>query len=357
MRARHRGLLAVSLALTTLLGCSAEQDMSEPAAPSAAVATFGVRVPAVDLHKLQVADQVRQIDPCGFFDSDEFAAYGEVTSSGPDRGLDDCTVGLTPKGRTRSAGRATIALTADQPGPDETETRQVAGETVVVDRAGTGDAGCAFKVPLRLPGSVAAATSRHDGEVGTVQWARVEGTGFDTSALDCQAATEAAAAMVSALRDNRIPRRDESAVEMTLADRSPCELMSGVPAGYTISRFDAQTRPYTCSFRVDGSSAGRYGSTVTVDFLLQAADGVLDPGEGRQAVAVAGRSALREESPQTGSCFISMTAGPVIKSVASSAQSGTGTARSQVVVRVFAGSCAVADQFAAIAAEMFGANR
>ncbi|MET8654656.1 hypothetical protein [Nocardia aurea] len=364
MRARHRVLLAVSLVSATLAGCSTEQQAQAPDAPSAAVATFGVRVPAVDQHKLQIADQVRALDPCGFFDGEEFAAYTRAASAGPARGLDDCAVGLTTAGRTRASGLATIALAGDAPAPDETETRPIAGETVIVARTAAEDTDCAFKVPLRLPGSQ---PSSHDGAATATPWARVEGAGFDDSELNCQVATDAATALVSALRENRAPRRADATVTTTLADRSPCELMPAVPTGYTISRFDVQTRPYTCSFRVDGSAAGRYGSTVTVDFLLRPAAEALEPAEGQLAVDVAGHAALREESPATGSCFVSLTAGPPLASVAtpkpSTTTSGTtaGTTssavtRGQVVIRVFAGSCAVADQLAPVAAEIFDAN-
>ncbi|MEV0297049.1 hypothetical protein [Nocardia sp. NPDC050710] len=320
-----------------------------------------MKVPAGDAQKLQVADQVRTVDPCGLFDRDRLATYGQIAYVGPENSVDDCSIGVMPSGRPRLLARATIALAGTPPSPEETDTRQIAGETVVIDHIRNRDTSCTYKVPLRLPASAPTNNVAIPDvvEVPAVQYAMVQGFGFPTSALNCQVATETTAAVISALRDNRIPRRDRSAIQVPLTNRSPCELTAKLPIGYAISSFDAQTQPYTCSFKVDGLDAGRYGTTITADFQLRDAAHVLEPRFGQRLVSVEGYPAIREET-STESCLVTFPVGPVVDSYlpgTPASQSEIDGARHQVVVRLYASTCPVADRLASIAAELFGANR
>lgn len=339
-------MAALLLGVAALAGCAPpppDEPLRKPAPPNRPQVTYGVTVPSGDFQKLQVADQARAIDPCGLIDRERLAVHGQIATVGPDFEFGDCSVGVALPERARLLARVSIDLSVGEPGSKDTQTRQIAGETVFVDGLRTDSLQCVYRVPLHFRAAEPAAGGAVPDvvEVPAVQYARVSAFAFDPE-RDCGIAEEVTASLLDAVKHNRLPRRDQATVRLPLAERSPCELMSKLPAGISVSRFDVQTDPYDCDFTVDGDGASQLLSNmVSVSFRLVGADDALVP--------------IRDGQH----CNLAFPVGPILDTYqpgTRASQSEINGARKQVVVRM-SGPCPVLDRLAPIAAETFGANR
>ncbi|WP_435591953.1 hypothetical protein [Nocardia sp. bgisy118] len=361
--ATRRTVTALVLGMAALAACAPpppDEPLRKPAPPNRPQAAYGVMVPSGDFQKLQVADQVRAVDPCGLIDRERLAARGQIATVGPDFAFGDCAVGVALPERARLLARVSIDLSVGEPGSKDTETRQIAGETVLVDGIRNDHLQCVYLVPLYFPASPPAAGAAVPDviEVPAVQYARVTAFMFSPD-RNCGIADEVTASLLGAVKENRLPRRDQATVRLPLAERSPCELMSELPTGFSVSKFDAEIEPYECYFTVKGAEAGPSGKTVSVSFQLDDADNALLPIRDQRLIDVGGHPALREQDVMTNSCSLEFPVGPVVDSYlpgTRASQSEIDGSRKQVIVRVSA-ACPVLDRLAPIAATTFGANR
>ncbi|KAF0848621.1 hypothetical protein FNL39_10146 [Nocardia caishijiensis] len=143
------------LLIPILAGCS----QTDPGAPepttivsttSAAATKFGVPVTPADQQKLELADRIRTVDPCGLFDRDRLATHGKLTTLGPYQTVTGCRLGLlTPQQRDGSAVH--IVVTTQAPTSLAGNTVQIFDETAIVTDDVNPDRACALTLPVRFP--------------------------------------------------------------------------------------------------------------------------------------------------------------------------------------------------------------
>ncbi|MGY2116590.1 hypothetical protein ACW9HR_22020 [Nocardia gipuzkoensis] len=319
-------------------------------------------VPTADRQKLDLAEQLRSVDPCAFFDQEKVSTgYGQISTLGPESRLGTCQVGLLQFNRKQVLSSVSIDMSSYPPTDDEV-TKQIAGETVTVDRVRNSYGDCAYKVPMRFPSrATAAATVPDIVEVPPLAYATVSSAGFTPDALGCQLVEETVANIVTAFRESRIPRRDHALVDVPLTRRSPCEVMQHLPPGLTVAKLDAETAPYDCRFQLKKPGASQYiTDLVSVGFTLSSADRAMKPFAAFVPAQVGGKPVLIDRNTKVGEpiCSVRFPAGPVIDTYrpgAPATQSTKNAARWQAIVSL-QGPCRVTDAATPAAMDLFGAN-
>lgn len=346
-------------------GCS-QQVAGKPDSDSrtaGASPTFGVSVPAGDRQKLDLAEQIRSVDPCGFFDQEKISAgYGQISTLGPDARISTCEVGLLQFNRKQVLSHVTIDMASYPPTNDEVN-KQIAGETVTVDGVRNSYGNCAYKVPLRFPAVRAASGAAVPDivEVPTVAYATVSSAGFTPDTLGCQLVEETVTNIVTAFRDNKLPRRDNTQIDVPLTRRSPCELMQHLPAGLTVAKLDAEAEPYECRFQLRKPGGSQYlTDMISVGFRLNSADTAMKPSSTFAAAQVSGKPVLIDRDTAVGEprCSVWFAAGAVVDTYRPGAPATASTknaARWQPMVSLQA-PCRVTDAVTPAALTLFGAN-
>ncbi|MFR9753939.1 hypothetical protein ACL02S_23270 [Nocardia sp. 004] len=320
-------------------------------------------VPAGDRQKLDVAEQVRSVDPCGFFDQARISTYGQISTLGPSMSsIGSCEVGFLQADEGRRYYLSHVIVDMDSyPPNDDDPSKQIAGETVTIDGVRSSDGDCAYKVPLRFPVSAAESSQNPDIiEVPTLSYASVRAALITPAALGCELVENTVTNMVTMFRENRIPRR-EALVDVPLPQRSPCELMQHLPSKYTVDKFDAETQPYDCKFFLKSGSEIFGNDLVSVGFRLHDADRAMATFGSFESAQIAGKPVLIDRNTAVGEpqCAIRFPAGAVVDGYrpgTPATESTKSAARSQPMVALRA-QCRVTDDLAPIAMELFGANK
>ncbi|WP_280393545.1 hypothetical protein [Nocardia brasiliensis] len=325
---------------------------------------FGVTVPPGDRQKLDLAEQLRTIDPCGFFDQPKIATYGQISTLGPDMTISGCRIGFLQNDRQQLHSKVVIELEGNPPSGSRTTTKQIAGETVTIDPERAFDGDCAYRVPLRFPANSIGKQAHPDiVEVPAAAYAFVRTMGFTPVTFGCQVAEETVATIVTSVREQRIPRRDRPLVAVPLTERSPCELMGHLPPALHVLKLDAEVTPYECRFTVNlpAATGPRADDLVRVTFTPAGAGAAMTPVAGYRIDQIAGTPVLtkRETFGLTPVCYAEWPVGPVVDGYRPGTPATDGaikSARIQVMVKV-SGNCAVTDSLVPSAIELFGANR
>ncbi|WP_157101139.1 hypothetical protein [Nocardia shimofusensis] len=337
-------VLAVSF---TAVGCSAAESepWTPPKAPEAeTVTTFGRPVPTADYAKLEVAAQVRSVDPCALLDPGQFARFGTLRSAGPYDKLSDCVVRIDVPGSPAGAD-VQLDLVSYEPNPDE-ETVTIAGQTVVR----TSHYGCGYKVPMEFgatePSSEPTAVPDIV-EVPPTPYLSISASGFPASTGgNCGVLRETIARILTAFVEDRVPRRSQSPTQLALADRSPCELLEHLPADVPAERFDVTTDPYDCEFW-----SGK--NIIHMKFYLTSPRAARAPFDFEQAETIAGYLVLVQEDtkmPTDPRCTFRF-------SVGSAFDHDLPEQKHVQPVGQLSGSCEITRAMIPTALEVFGANR
>lgn len=349
--------------LALVVSACSQQVAGKPGAePADASPTFGVKVPPGDRQKLDVAERIRSVDPCGFFDQERISAgYGQIITLGPASRISTCEVGLLQFTRKQVPSHVTIDM-ASYPPRDDEPTKQIAGETVTVDGVRNSHGDCAYKVPMRFPVRATGGAAVPDiVEVPTLAYATVSSAGFTPDTLGCQLVEETVTTLVTAFRDNKLPGRNTSQVGVPLTRHSPCELMQHLPAGLTAAGLDAETEPYECRFQLRKPGGSQYNTDlVSVVFQLRSADTAMKPFSKFATTQVTGKPVLidRDTTISDPHCSVWFPAGPVIDTYRPGAPATASTknaARWQAMVSLQA-PCRVTDSVTPAALTLFGAN-
>ncbi|MEU2042677.1 hypothetical protein [Nocardia niwae] len=351
--------IVLALAVTA---CSQQVAGTPGPQPADASPTFGVRVPAGDRQKLDLAEQIRSVDPCGFFDQNRISAvYGQISTLGPDARISTCEVGVLQFNRKQVPSRVTIDM-ASYPPTDDEGNKQIAGETVTIDGVRTSHGNCAYKVPMRFPVRPTGGAAAPDiVEVPTVAYVTVSSAGFTPDTLGCQLVEETVTNIVTAFRDNKIPRRTNTQVDVPLTRRSPCELMQHLPAGLIVEKLEAETEPYECRFQLRKPGKSQYFTDmVSAGFKMVSADTAMKPFSTFVAAQVDGKPVLIDRDTAVGEprCSVWFAAGPVVDTYRPGAPATASTknaARWQPIVTLL-GPCRVTDTVTPAALKLFGAN-
>ncbi|WP_433574191.1 hypothetical protein [Nocardia brasiliensis] len=365
----HRAKFVLPVLLLVLVGACTQGVPDRPQRGESAAAEvpseiFGVKVPSGDRQKLDLAEQLRSIDPCGFFDQAKIATYGQISTLGPDMTISGCRIGFLQNDRQQLHSKVVVELEGTPPRSSGTTTKQIAGETVTIDPERAFDGDCAYQVPLRFPvESVGAQPNSDVVEVPAVAYAFVRTMGFTPVPFGCQVAEETVANIVIAFREQRIPRRDRPLVAVPLTERSPCELMSHLPPALHVLKLDAEVTPYECRFTVNlpEATGPRAGDLVRVTFAPTGAGAAMTPVAGYRLDQIAGKPVLtkRETFGLAPVCYAEWPVGPVVDGYRPGTPATDGaikSARIQVMVKV-SGNCAVTDSLVPSAIDLFGANR
>ncbi len=346
-------------------GCSQVMPgTAEPSRGSELSEVFGVQVPPGDRQKLDLAEQIRSVDPCGFFDQAKIATYGQISTVGPWQRIGECRLGFLQNDRNQYHSAVLVELESSPPRSSETTTKQIAGEAVTVspDRAFSGE--CAYTVPLRFPAVSGGGQSNPDiVEVPAVAYALVRTMGFTPKSFGCTVAEETVANVVTAFREQRIPRRARPLVAVPLTQRSPCEIMAHLPPNHHVIRFDAEVTPYECKFTVNlpNATGPRTDDLVGVSFKASSAGSAMAPVSGYQVEQINGKPALtkRDQNSAGPLCYVEFPVGPVVDGYLPGTPATDGaikSARIQVMVKL-TGNCTVTDRLVPPAMDLFGANR
>ncbi|WP_157227867.1 hypothetical protein [Nocardia asiatica] len=351
---------ALLLALV-VTACSQAVEGAPRSAPPGAAPTFGVRVPAGDRQKLDIAEQIRSVDPCGFFDQTKLAAHGEIWTLGPEMEVGSCDIGLLQTNRKQVPSHLTITMNSYPPTAQEAN-EQIAGETVTIDRVRNSHGNCAYKVPLRFPVQATGTVAVPDiVEVPPLAYATVTSFGFTPDTLGCQLVRQTVADIVTAFRGNHLPRRGPGSGQLPLSQRSPCELMQHLPPAYTVVKLESETTPYDCrAFVKTPESKLHLDDLISAGFDLVAADRAMKPIYTWTPGQVGGKPVLIDRNTAVGEpiCSVQFPVGPVIDTYrpgAPARESVRRGARWQTTVTV-RGPCRVTDAVMPSAMNLFGAN-
>lgn len=352
-----------ALLVVALCGCSQAQSgvprAAEPIPTSAAPKTFGVTVSTDDRQKLEVAEKIRAVDPCAFFGEDTVSAHGVIATLGPETSVGDCEISFWQNEQRLLSSKITVDLDGPGLAPSAEDTsKQIAGETVAVDTRRGSNGDCAYKVPLRFPAQDSGSAGNPGATVAApLAYASVSSSSVKPAALGCQLVEATVTNIVTAFRDNRIPRRDNAMVDVPLARRSPCELMQHLPLGYEFERINAETDPYSCtSFLVSPDTKG-FSRALSVKFDVAQEDRAMTPNEDWKAAQVNGKAALiSRDSGKEPTCTVIFPVGPVVDGYRPGAPEVSRIlGRKQVLVQVMA-LCKFTDDLVPVAMDLFGAN-
>ncbi|MFI7666251.1 hypothetical protein [Nocardia sp. NPDC049526] len=312
-----------------------------------------------DRQKLEVAQKIRAVDPCAFFNEDTISAHGVIATLGPDSTVGDCEISFWQSEQRLLSSKITVDLDGPGLAPSSEDTsKQIAGETVAVDTHRDSNGNCAYKVPLRFPAQDSG-SSGNPGATGAapLAYASVSSWSVEPAALGCELVEAAVTNMVTAFRENRIPRRDNALLDVPLARRSPCELLQHLPLGYEFQRIDAKTDPYSCtSFLVSPDTKG-FSRALSVEFDVAQHDRAMTPNSDWKAAQVNGRAALvSRDSGKEPTCTVIFPVGPVVDGYRPGAPEVSQIlGRKQVLVQVMA-RCEFTDDLVPVAMDLFGAN-
>lgn len=357
VRARSVSILMMCAALSACLP-SAPEPWQPPAAPeSQTVTTFGRDVPAGDHAKLQVAEQIRGVDPCALAEPDQLARYGTVAAVAPYYYLSECIVYVTTPGRELPS-KVKIDLSTYDPLPDD-ERVQVAGETVVVDRTGTTDYSCGYRVPMRFRATAVPDSDTAEVpdivELPPVPYLYVSASDFRAREGNCGVAQDVVSRVVAAFAEDRVPRRDQSPARLALTDRSPCELLERFPDRHRPHRFDATAAPYDCQFWIGNE-------IVSMKFDVEYGDNPLRPVLDYRIETIAGYRVLvsdKVDSFGVRQCIFEFAVGPGFDGNRPGTDMSEGfrkSARVQPMANL-TGVCEITRDLIPAALELFGANR
>ncbi|MFD4406689.1 hypothetical protein ACFWPH_28400 [Nocardia sp. NPDC058499] len=354
-------LMSVVAVSALLSGCSGASSApwEPPSAPEAQMVTaFGRPVPSGEHIKLQAAEQLRSVDPCGVLNLDSLSRLGEVMTAGPSRALSECVVNVAVAGQSLP-GTVKVDLAANGPSPDD-ETLDIAGETVAFDTLLSTGYSCHYQVPVKFPATPAPMSGTEtEGpdivELPPVPYMSVSASNFrSVDGGQCAVAQEVVAGILTTFAEDRVPRRNRAPVGVPLAERSPCELMERFPSEFPVERFDATTAPYECKLWVGGEIVGVY-------FKAEDGDSAMRPVSGQRAETIAGYPVLASEDDWPGGpkCVFNFAVGPVYDG-SRPGSAGPGWVRDDARVQPTAqvnGPCEPVRAVMPAALELFGANR
>ncbi|MEV5650256.1 hypothetical protein AB0L57_18570 [Nocardia sp. NPDC052254] len=344
-----RRLMLVLLVLV-LAGCSQPKGGAPQAVTALPHTDFGIPLADEGKRNLELAEQLRTLDPCALIDTAALASYGSpqvsttpaITSCtlkvrGPDADL-LAQVSVTVAGHGNSASAATA------------QTHRIEGLALPVNAGSVPGSLCGFTVPVGF--SPKPAVREPQSPADPVGYLSVDARFFGDAT--CDVAKRATASVITAVRDNRIPRRDHARIPVPLTDRSPCELTAHLPQGYSVTSFRPGWDPSQCSFGVASAGARIDRPAVNVTFALQNPDNVLHPTGGQRVEQIAGHPVLVQEAGGN-ACQIVAPVGAPVASVALT-EPPVEPEQHRAVVAVDA-QCSVLDDLAPVALDLFGAAR
>ncbi len=348
-----RRLLLVLLVLV-LAGCSPSKGGTPQATPSTGPlphTDFGVPLPDEARRHLELAEQLRTLDPCALIDTAALTSYGTPQVLTTQLTLTGCTVKVrTAASDLLAQVSVTVAGHGNSASAKTAQSFTIEGISLPVNAGSVPGSLCGFTVPIGFWPKPA--VRQPQSPVDPVGYLSVDARFFgDTT---CDVAKRATATVIDAFRGNRIPRRDHARVPVPLTDRSPCELTARLPQGYSVTSFAPAWDPVQCSFSVEKAAAHTVRQAVNVTFALQNPENVLRPSGPQRVEQIAGHPVLFQEAGGN-ACQIVAPVGAPVSSVALT-QPPVEPDRHQAVLAVDA-QCSVLDDLAPIALDLFGANR
>ena len=346
-----RRLLPVLLILVSA-GCSSSNDRAPQGVTSDPLphTDFGIALTEEDRQSLELAEQLRSVDPCGLIDRAGLASGGrpEVMT------VQDSIFGCTVKVRTATAGllgrvSVTMAGSSASSPSDQAETVRIEGMPIPVSHGP--DSICGFSLPVSF--SPKPAVQEPQSVTDPVGYVNIEAAAFDNAT--CDVAKETTASVIEAFRSDRIPRRDHAQIRIPLTDRSPCELVTRLPKHYSVLSFAPTAEPSYCAFDIEDTASQSGGGHIAVHFVLREANDVMRPPPGTQTIEQADGSPVPSRDFGNDNCRIVAPVGPSVESVAlTQPPAETGEYRA---VLALDGRCSVLDAIAPVARDLFGADR
>ncbi|WP_433205067.1 hypothetical protein ACQP1G_17290 [Nocardia sp. CA-107356] len=236
--------------------------------------TYGQHLSKEDTAKRVVAAELREVDPCGFFDKTVLQTHGQLVTLGPAQFMATCEAGIvTAASQAENSIPSSIFLELTDSGPaysDADKKKDVNG-VAVYDETDMDDA-CKFTVTLAVPDG-----SGNSDDSGGNTYMRIVTQGFgakDHNAANCVAANETVNSVITHSRDKKLPRRTDSSSVVPLATTDPCSLIPHLPQGFTVADGDwdmhSGAAPYYCLFHFlrPGASTSKYADAITVSYSL-----------------------------------------------------------------------------------------